>query len=104
MIGTPSATKEAVAASKVIACGTFRAPGIAFPASPMSGAGIAPKRAATYCQKFVLPAEVVLIEPAASVTASYVTVTPAADFTSFPEASTSWAWTLLYGGRIEKTA
>jgi len=89
VIGTPSARNDALAASHFIGCGTFPAPGIAFPASPTSAAGDAPKSAATYCQKFVFPAEVVLIEPAASATASYVTANPVDERISFPDGSTS---------------
>jgi len=55
--------------------GVFAAPGMSTPVRPAStGRFAAPYSSAAYCQKFVLPAEVVLIEPAGSATASYVTV------------------------------
>ena len=102
VIGTPSAIHQEFAASHVIGTGEFVEPGIGLPARPKSTGGCAPNRSFTWLQKLVLPAEVLLIDPAASATASYVTVIPPGARTS-ALSRTSCAWNVLNGGRIENT-
>ena len=56
--------------SQVIGCGVFALPGMREPVRPSSTGGEAPNSAATWSQKFVLPADVLLIDPEESGTAS----------------------------------
>ena len=76
-------------------CGAFAAPGIFLPRRPVSTAGEAPKRLRTLAQKFVFPAEVRLMDPDGSATASYVRTARAGSVTRLPEASTTCAWIVL---------